>query len=218
MRLLLQPSLAAADDGSVLERANDGRRFVPRRVLRVERVVRRLRWTVRSRWLLLRFVRVLHDNSFRDADANSVCRTHNTAHDRTNLRADRHADRSPVASANAGAFVAANDAADSAAHVDAHDNADLITDGHTDRSSIAPANAGAFFGADGDADISTDGHADGRTDDGADDPTNVASDGSADVCANPTAVRGSVCNCVCLTGGGMRRRSRRQLLQWRGRV
>ena len=191
MRLLLQPSLAAADDGSVLERANDGRRFVPRRVLRVERVVRRLRWTVRSRWLLLRFVRVLHDNSFRDADANSVCRTHNTAHDRTNLRADRHADRSPVASANAGAFVAANDVADSAAHVDAHDNPNLITDCHTDCNSITSANASAFLGADGDADTSADTGADGRTDDRADGRTHAAPDSTSNGCTDDDAEHGA---------------------------
>ena len=46
MRLLLQLSLTAADDGSVLERADDGRIIVPRRVLLVERVVHRRRWTV----------------------------------------------------------------------------------------------------------------------------------------------------------------------------
>ena len=72
MRLLLQVSLTSADAGSVLERADDGRSIVPRRVLRVERVVRRLRWTVRSRWLLLRFVRVLHGNSLSDANFNAV--------------------------------------------------------------------------------------------------------------------------------------------------
>ena len=43
MRLLLQLSLAAADDGSVLERADDGSSFVSRRVLFVERVVHRRR-------------------------------------------------------------------------------------------------------------------------------------------------------------------------------
>ena len=191
MRLLLQPSLAAADDGSVLERANDGRRFVPRRVLRVERVVRRLRWTVRSRWLLLRFVRVLHDNSFRDADANSVCRTHNTAHDRTNLGADRHADRSPIASANVGAFVAANDATDSAAHVDAHYCANLITDCHTDCNSITSPNASAFLGANGDADASADTGTDGRTDDRADGRTYAAPDSTSNGCTDDDAEHGA---------------------------
>ena len=46
MRLLLSASLAAADDASVLERADGARSIVPRRVLLVERVVHRRRWTV----------------------------------------------------------------------------------------------------------------------------------------------------------------------------
>ena len=72
MRLLLQLSLTSADAGSVLERADDGRSIVPRRVLLVERVVHRGRRTVRGRRTLLRFVRVLHENSLSDANVNAV--------------------------------------------------------------------------------------------------------------------------------------------------
>ena len=46
MRLLLQLSLTAADDGSMLDCADECRIIVPRRVLLVERVVHRRRWTV----------------------------------------------------------------------------------------------------------------------------------------------------------------------------
>ena len=60
---------------------------------------------------------------------------------------------------------------------------------------ITPANVGAFPAA-----------------------NDAASDGSADVRANSSAVSCSVHDCVCLTGDGVRRRSRRQLLRWRGRM
>ena len=49
MRLLLPLSLAAADDGSMLERADDGSSIVSRRVLFVERVVHRRRRRVSRR-------------------------------------------------------------------------------------------------------------------------------------------------------------------------
>ena len=88
MRLLLQLSLAAADDGSVLERADDGTNTVPRRMLLVQRVVRRRRRAVRSRRVRHWLVRLLCGHSFVAADCAANCH----ADSRTDGRADSWTD------------------------------------------------------------------------------------------------------------------------------
>ena len=96
MRLLLQLSFAAADDGSVLERADDGTNSVPRRMLLVQRVVRRRRRALRSRRVRHWLVRLLCEHSFVAADCAANChadsRTDGRSDSSTDGRADYHAD------------------------------------------------------------------------------------------------------------------------------
>ena len=115
-------------------------------------------------------MRVLHERAIFATDADAILLAHATT--------QRIAYGSPnhIASANVGAFLAANDVTDSAACANAHYRPNLITDGHTDSNSITSADAGAFPGADGDANIFADSRADGRTNDGTNDPADAASD------------------------------------------
>ena len=114
------------------------------------------------------------------------------------LAADTAADTAADGSADVRAECKSNGASDEYAH---NCEADATTDATTQRiaygspNHITPANVGAFPAA-----------------------NDAASDGSADVRANSSAVSCSVHDCVCLTGDGVRRRSRRQLLRWRGRM
>ena len=135
MRLLLQLSLTSADAGSVLERADDGRSIVPRRVLLVQRVV------LRSRRRLFRpdgmrhwRVRLLCKISFADAD--ELADYH--ADRRADGRADGHADRL------------------------ADLQADSRADGRTDGCADERANGGADNATDRAADVNADGPSDGR--------------------------------------------------------
>ena len=120
-------------------------------------------------------MRVLREHAIFATNADAVVPTHGTT--------QRIAYGSPnhIASANVGAFLAANDVTDSAACANAHYRPNLITDGHTDSNSITSADASAFPGADGAADIFADSRADGRTNNGADDPPDASSN---DRCAD----------------------------------
>ena len=88
MRLLLQLSLAAADDGAVLERADSCSSILSRRMLHVQRVVRRRRRAVRSRRVRHWLVRLLREHSFVAADCAANCH----ADSRTDGRADSWTD------------------------------------------------------------------------------------------------------------------------------
>ena len=113
MRLLLQLSLAAADDGAVLERADSCSSILSRRVLFVQRVVRRRRRAVRSRGLRHWFVWMLREHAVYATDANAIGCAHGTTH--------------RVAYSNT------NRAAYSDAEPGAHRKAKRFADGHTER-------------------------------------------------------------------------------------
>ena len=84
MRLLLQLSLAAADDGSVLERADTCSSIVSRRVLLVERFVRGHRRTlphrnVPQRYVNAEYLRLLRGDSVSYADSATEQRSYSAA-------------------------------------------------------------------------------------------------------------------------------------------
>ena len=92
MRLLLQLSLAAADDGSVLDRADDGSSCVPRRVLLVKRFMHRSRRRyIRPDGLREQLVRLLCAHSFAAADELADYHADGRADGRTDGCADEHA-------------------------------------------------------------------------------------------------------------------------------
>ena len=128
MRLLLQLSFAAADDGSVLDRADDGSSCVPRRVLRVKRFMHRSRRRfIRPDGLREQLVRLLCAHSFAAAD--ELADYH--ADRRADGRADGHADR------------LADLQADSRADGRTDGCADEHANGHTDNASNRAANVNA---------------------------------------------------------------------------
>ena len=130
MRLLLQLSLAAADDGSVLDRADDGSSCVPRRVLLVKRFMHRSRRRfIRPDGLREQLVRLLCAHSFAAAD--KLADYH--ADRRADGRADGHADRL------------------------ADLQADSRADGRTDGCADERANGGADNATDRAADVNADG-------------------------------------------------------------
>ena len=92
MRLLLQLSLAAADDGSVLERADDGSSIMRWQVLLVKRVVHRRRRAVRSRGLRHWFVWMLREHALCASDGLADCHADSYADGRADDRTDGHAD------------------------------------------------------------------------------------------------------------------------------
>ena len=105
-------------------------------------------------------------------------------------------------------------------HADCH--ADLRTDGRSDGHADGHADLHADTRTDDGhaerlADIHADNRADirpnGRTDERANGDADFHADRSTDGHANSPAINSRVYNCVCLTGGRMRR-SRRHLLHW----
>ena len=92
MRLLLQLSLAAADDGAVLERADSCSSILSRRMLHVQRVVRRRRRALRSRRVWHWLVRLLCEHSFAAADCAPNCHAVSHADDRSDGVADHRTD------------------------------------------------------------------------------------------------------------------------------
>ena len=92
MRLLLQLSLAAADDGAVLERADSCSSILSRRMLHVQRVVRRRRRALRSRRVRHWLVRLLREHSFVAADCAANCHADYHADGRADGRADAGTD------------------------------------------------------------------------------------------------------------------------------
>ena len=92
MRMLLSSSLAAADDASVLERADGTPSIVPRRVLLVERVLCCSRRAIRPRFLRYWLMRLLPAHSFAAANILADRDAYISAVSSTDGRTDEHAD------------------------------------------------------------------------------------------------------------------------------
>jgi hypothetical protein len=144
MRLLLQLSLAAADDGAVLERADSCSSILSRRMLHVQRVVRRRRRAVRSRRVRHWLVRLLREHSFVAANCHADGRTDSRSDGRSDDRTDGHADY----------------------HADSRTDgrSDGRADGHADYRTDSKADGRSDGRADGRADCHADSRTDGRTD------------------------------------------------------
>ena len=158
MRLLLQLSLAAADDGTLLERADDGSSIMQWRMLFVKRVVHRRRRAVRSRGLRHWFVWMLREHALYASDGLADFHADSRANGRTNGRAirvaigladgaadidsDGRANSDADGDANSCAFVAAF----TCAHVRAIDVANDAPDAASDNSPDVPTDPTAVDG------------------------------------------------------------------------
>ena len=201
MRLLLQLSLAAADDGSVLERADACSSIVSRRVLLVERVVCCRQRAIRPDGLRHWLVRLLCGPAFTTAD--ELAELH--ADRRADSRSDGHADR------------LANYHADSRPDSRSDGKTDGLADCHADGRADDRTDSCAYGRTDGHADYHADGRTDGRTDGCADEHANGhadnASDRAADVNTDGPSDGRLVYNCVRVAGVNVRRHIRRHLLR-----
>ena len=194
MRLLLQLSLAAADDGTLLERADDGSSIMQWRMLFVKRVVHRRRRAIRSRGLRHWFVWMLCGRALYASDGLADCHADSRANGRTDDRT--------ICVAIADAHVRAIGLADSAANVDSDSCADSDADRDADSCAVVAAITLAHV----------------RAIDLADGAPNIVPDDSPDVLTNPTAVDGGVHDCIRYAGGNVRKRTWRQLLRKRSHV